>query len=103
MIISVTLSIHIVCDIFRNELLKVFTILKDVVHRLLSNEIMHLLIAVELKAHRTKQTIAILFHLLDDQALLGEQRVGERLIALLPLVVGEAMVVAKVFVATIVA
>lgn len=103
MIVRMTLTIHIVGDILGDELLEILAILKNIVHSLLSNEIVHFLIAIELKTHRSEQTIAILFHVLDNQALLEQQRIGERLVALLPLIVAETVIVADVLVATIVA
>lgn len=103
MVIRMALSIDVVGDIFGDELLEIFSILKNVIHGLLSDDIVHLLIAIKLKAHRSEETISVFFHLFDDHALLGEQCIGKRFVAFLPFIVGESMIVAEVLVATVVA
>lgn len=50
---------------FCNKLCEIFAILVNIIHSLLSNDVMHLLISIELIWNGTEQASAILFGLLD--------------------------------------
>lgn len=78
------LPIHVVGDVFGDELRKILPVLVDVVTRLLADDVVHFLVTVQLKRYCAEKTSSIFLHLFNHQSTFRQQ-LGELFVPFLPL------------------